>query len=75
MNIELVKHKLIHWIKNLIYVMVHSIRYSPKALIEYESILDYIIQHFGLSKAMEVDSYFEKIISPGLTGRKTLNTQ
>lgn len=42
--------------------MALPIRYSPRALFEYESILDYIIQNFGLSKAMEVDSYFENII-------------
>ena len=42
--------------------MALPIRYSPRALFEYESIIDYIIQNFGLSKAMEVDSYFENII-------------
>jgi plasmid stabilization system protein ParE len=42
--------------------MALPIRYSPRALFEYESILDYIIQNFGWSKAMEVDSYFENII-------------
>ncbi len=42
--------------------MALSIRYSNRALSEYESILEYIIQHFGLSKAIEVDSYFENLI-------------
>ena len=42
--------------------MPFQILYSPRALAEYESILDYLILNFGLVKAVEVDAYFDKII-------------
>lgn len=42
--------------------MPFLIRYSPGALAEYESILDYLVLNFGLAKAIEIDAYFDKII-------------
>ena len=42
--------------------MPFLVRYSPRALAEYESILDYLILNFGLAKAVEIDVYFDKVI-------------
>ena len=38
-------------------------RYSSQAYVEYEEILDYVIEIFGLAKAAQVDLYFEEIIN------------
>lgn len=42
--------------------MVLQVRYSLKAKQEYSAIISYIIQNFGLEKAILVDGYFEKVI-------------
>lgn len=42
--------------------MVLQVRYSLKAKQEYTAIISYIIQNFGLEKAILVDGYFEKVI-------------
>ena len=42
--------------------MSFKIRYSQRALKEYESILEYLILNFGLQKAIQIDSYFEQLI-------------
>jgi plasmid stabilization system protein ParE len=42
--------------------MPYTIRYSTRAYIEYEEILEYISARFGIAKAAEVDLYFETII-------------
>jgi len=43
--------------------MPYPVRYSSQAYIEYEEILDYVVENFGLEKAAQVDLYFEEIIS------------
>jgi plasmid stabilization system protein ParE len=42
--------------------MSYSIRYSTRAYIEYEEILDYILSEFGHEVAAKVDMYFEDVI-------------
>jgi plasmid stabilization system protein ParE len=42
--------------------MAYPIRYSTRAYNEYESILEYVTNKFGLAKAVEVDTYFENVI-------------
>jgi plasmid stabilization system protein ParE len=42
--------------------MPYQVRYSSRAYIEYEQILEYISENFGIEKAIEVDLYFEEII-------------
>jgi plasmid stabilization system protein ParE len=42
--------------------MPFQIRYSPRALAEYESILDYLILNFGLARTIEIDAYFDNVI-------------
>ena len=42
--------------------MSYKIRYSHRALNEYESILDYLIHNFGLQKTIKIDSYFDQLI-------------
>jgi plasmid stabilization system protein ParE len=42
--------------------MPFEVRYSPRANSEYEEILDYISQKFGLSVALKVYIHFEEII-------------
>jgi plasmid stabilization system protein ParE len=42
--------------------MPYSIRYSTRAYIEYEEILDYVLKKFGHEVAAKVDTYFEDVI-------------
>lgn len=42
--------------------MALQIRYSLKAKQEYTAIISYIIQNFGLEKAILIDGNFEKVI-------------
>ena len=43
--------------------MSFPVRYSTKAYIEYEEILDYVIERFGLVTASKVNMYFEEVIN------------
>ncbi|MGF1586823.1 MAG: hypothetical protein ACFCUM_15980 [Bacteroidales bacterium] len=42
--------------------MAYPVRYSSRSYNEYVSILNYVSEIFGNSKAAEVDMYFEKVI-------------
>jgi plasmid stabilization system protein ParE len=42
--------------------MPYPVRYSTRAYMEYEKILEYISENFGYNKAIEVDKYFNEII-------------
>jgi len=42
--------------------MPYQIRYSTRAYIEYEELLEYVSGKFGIVKAAEVDLYFEEVI-------------
>lgn len=42
--------------------MPYPVRYSPRAYAEYEEILTYIAEKFGIEIALRVDAYFEDII-------------
>ncbi|RPH25464.1 MAG: type II toxin-antitoxin system RelE/ParE family toxin [Bacteroidales bacterium] len=42
--------------------MPYPIRYSTRAYVEYESILEYVSERFGIAKAAEVDMYFENVV-------------
>lgn len=39
-----------------------QIQYSQRARIEYIDLLNYVVQNFGLDKAVRIDALFEKII-------------
>jgi plasmid stabilization system protein ParE len=43
--------------------MSFEVRYSIRAVAEYEEILDYVSEKFGLATAAKVDSHFEDIIA------------
>ena len=42
--------------------MSYPVRYSNRAYAEYESILQYVSDNFGILKAFEVDAHFDGII-------------
>ncbi|HLN75332.1 MAG TPA: type II toxin-antitoxin system RelE/ParE family toxin [Prolixibacteraceae bacterium] len=42
--------------------MAYPIRYSNRAYSEYASIIEYIIEKFGIEIAKKVDNYFEEVI-------------
>ncbi len=42
--------------------MPYQVRYSIRAYTEYEEILDYVIENFGIETASKVDRYFEEVI-------------
>lgn len=42
--------------------MPYSIRYSTRAYIEYEELLDYLFKNFGVATTAKVDKYFEEVI-------------
>ena len=42
--------------------MPYPVRYSSRSYKKYESILEYVSENFGISKAAEVDMYFEGVI-------------
>ena len=42
--------------------MAFPIRYSTRAYIEYEQILEYVSTKFGIEIAMKVDQYFEEVL-------------
>jgi len=42
--------------------MPYPVRYSTRAYIEYEDILEYVSGKFGITVAMKVDAYFEEVI-------------
>lgn len=42
--------------------MSYSIRYSTRAYIEYEQIIDYVFEEFGYEVAARVNMYFEDVI-------------
>jgi plasmid stabilization system protein ParE len=42
--------------------MPYPVRYSTRAYIEYESILEYVFGKFDIAKAAEIDIYFENVI-------------
>ena len=42
--------------------MPYPIRYSTRSYIEYEEILDYVTDNFGIAIAAKVDMYFEEVI-------------
>jgi len=43
--------------------MSYPVRYSTKAFIELEDILEYVSGEFGIAKAAKVDKYFEEVIN------------
>lgn len=43
--------------------MPYPVRYSTRALIEYENILEYISGKFGITVAAKVDTYFEDVVT------------
>ena len=43
--------------------MAYPVRYSTRAYIEYEDILEYISGKFGIAIAAKVDTYFEEVIN------------
>lgn len=43
--------------------MPYQVRYSTRAYIEYEEILDYVVEKFGLKIAAKVDAHFEEVIN------------
>ncbi len=43
--------------------MPYPIRFSIRAYSEYESILQYVADNFGILKALEVDNHYEGIIN------------
>ena len=43
--------------------MPYSVRYSTRAYIEYEEILGYVTDKFGISIGVKVDAYFEEVIN------------
>jgi plasmid stabilization system protein ParE len=42
--------------------MPYPVRYSSRSNIEYEAILRYVTENFGITKAAEVDMHFERVI-------------
>lgn len=42
--------------------MSYPVRYSTRAYMEYEEILDYVFNNFGADKALKVDQHFEQVI-------------
>jgi len=42
--------------------MPYAVRYSTRAYIEYEEILEYVSGQFGILVAAKVDMYFEEVI-------------
>ena len=42
--------------------MSYPVRYSTRAFMEYEEILDYVFKHFGADTALKVDQHFEEVI-------------
>lgn len=42
--------------------MPYQVRYSTRASAEYEEILDYVVEKFGLQIAAKVDKHFEEVI-------------
>ena len=42
--------------------MSYPVRYSKRAYMEYEEILDYVFKHFGADLALKVDQHFEEVI-------------
>jgi plasmid stabilization system protein ParE len=42
--------------------MSYPIRYSTRSYLEYEEILDYVSNNFGVAIAIKVDTYFEEVI-------------
>jgi len=43
--------------------MPYPVRFSTLAFSEYEAILQYVSDNFGILKASEVDAHFERIIN------------
>ncbi|MDD2278183.1 MAG: type II toxin-antitoxin system RelE/ParE family toxin [Bacteroidales bacterium] len=43
--------------------MSYQVRYSTRAYAEYEEILDYVVENFGLEVAAKVDLHFEEVIN------------
>jgi len=42
--------------------MLYPVRYSSRAYNEYENLLDYVLENFGIAKAAQVDAYIDGII-------------
>lgn len=42
--------------------MPYPVRYSTRAYIEYDELIDYIFKEFGTLVAIKVDTYFEEVI-------------
>jgi plasmid stabilization system protein ParE len=42
--------------------MSYQVRFSTRAYAEYEEILDYVVENFGLDLAAKVDMHFEEVI-------------
>jgi plasmid stabilization system protein ParE len=42
--------------------MPYQVRYSTRASVEYEEILDYVVGKFGLQVAAKVDMHLEEVI-------------
>ncbi|HBH48415.1 MAG TPA: hypothetical protein DDX98_07235 [Bacteroidales bacterium] len=42
--------------------MPYPVRYSTRSYSEYEKILDYVSENFGMAVAAKVDMYFEEVI-------------
>jgi plasmid stabilization system protein ParE len=43
--------------------MLYPVRYSTRAYIEYEDILEYVSGKFGIAIAAKVDTYFEGVVN------------
>ena len=43
--------------------MSYPVRYSTRAYIEYEEILEYVSSKFGITIAAKVDTYFEEVVN------------
>lgn len=42
--------------------MPYPVRYSTRAYIEYDELIDYVFKEFGALVAIKVDAYFEEVI-------------
>ncbi len=42
--------------------MHYPVRYSTRAYMEYEEILEYVFKRFGADTAFKVDQHFEEVI-------------
>lgn len=43
--------------------MPYPVRYSQRAYIEYEDLIEYVFNNFGIAVAAKVDTYFEQVVN------------